>query len=145
VYPLQQQHIAALEARDAGGSSTSSTATSTTSSRTTSSVPPPTGTALRDLAARKGIYIGTALDGPYLSNSTYANIAGSQFSMVTPGNEMKWTSVSIHSFKHHLHLSHPRISDREYARSFHIQRWRCHCCFCGGEQPKSQRSQSRVE
>lgn len=49
-------------------------------------------TPLRDLGAAKGKVIGTAVTGAKL-NGTYGDIAGSQFSSLTPGNAMKWESV----------------------------------------------------
>ncbi|HVV19335.1 MAG TPA: endo-1,4-beta-xylanase [Pseudonocardiaceae bacterium] len=50
-------------------------------------------TTLRSLAEAKNIYFGTALTQGNLSNSTLTNIAGTQFDMVTPGNEMKWDTT----------------------------------------------------
>ncbi|MBA2946008.1 endo-1,4-beta-xylanase [Streptomyces himalayensis] len=47
---------------------------------------------LRDLAADKGIYYGTAVTASKL-NGTYASVAAEQFDSITPGNEMKWGSV----------------------------------------------------
>lgn len=47
---------------------------------------------LRDLAAAKGKVIGTAVTGSRLTG-TYGDIAGTQFSSLTPGNAMKWGSV----------------------------------------------------
>ncbi|PSM38089.1 endo-1,4-beta-xylanase [Streptomyces dioscori] len=47
---------------------------------------------LRDLAAAKGIYYGTAVTASKL-NGTYGTITGEQFDSITPGNEMKWGSV----------------------------------------------------
>ncbi|MEU6607903.1 endo-1,4-beta-xylanase [Streptomyces shenzhenensis] len=49
-------------------------------------------TPLRDLAAAKGKAIGTAVTGSKLTG-TYGDIAGTQFSSLTPGNAMKWGSV----------------------------------------------------
>ncbi len=51
------------------------------------------GSPLRQLAEAKGIYFGTALTQGNLSNSTLTNVAGAQFDMVTPGNEMKWDTT----------------------------------------------------
>jgi endo-1,4-beta-xylanase len=51
------------------------------------------GTGLKKLAEAKGIYFGTALTQGNLSNSTLTAVAGSQFDMVTPGNEMKWDTT----------------------------------------------------
>ncbi|MFJ3665561.1 endo-1,4-beta-xylanase [Streptomyces sp. NPDC090106] len=49
-------------------------------------------TPLRDLAAAKGKVIGTAVTGSKLTG-TYGDLAGAQFSALTPGNAMKWGSV----------------------------------------------------
>ncbi|MER5523973.1 endo-1,4-beta-xylanase [Streptomyces sp. NPDC002677] len=49
-------------------------------------------TPLRDLAAAKGKVIGTAVTGSKLTG-TYGDVAGAQFSSLTPGNAMKWGSV----------------------------------------------------
>jgi endo-1,4-beta-xylanase len=49
-------------------------------------------TPLRDLAAAKGKVVGTAVTGSKLTG-TYGDIAGAQFSSLTPGNAMKWGSV----------------------------------------------------
>ncbi|RMB87896.1 endo-1,4-beta-xylanase [Streptomyces shenzhenensis] len=49
-------------------------------------------TPLRDLGAAKGKAIGTAVTGSKLTG-TYGDIAGTQFSSLTPGNAMKWGSV----------------------------------------------------
>ncbi|MDX2675700.1 endo-1,4-beta-xylanase [Streptomyces sp. NY05-11A] len=49
-------------------------------------------TPLRDLGAAKGKVIGTAVTGSKLTG-TYGDLAGAQFSSLTPGNAMKWGSV----------------------------------------------------
>ncbi|AZS85584.1 endo-1,4-beta-xylanase [Streptomyces griseoviridis] len=49
-------------------------------------------TPLRDLAAAKGKVMGTAVTGSKLTG-TYGDLAGAQFSSLTPGNAMKWGSV----------------------------------------------------
>ncbi|WP_225099749.1 endo-1,4-beta-xylanase [Streptomyces sp. CoH27] len=49
-------------------------------------------TPLRDLAAAKGKLIGTAVTGSELTG-TYGDLAGGQFSSLTPGNAMKWGTV----------------------------------------------------
>ncbi|MER6629368.1 endo-1,4-beta-xylanase [Streptomyces sp. NPDC000987] len=49
-------------------------------------------TPLRDLGAAKGKIVGTAVTGSKLTG-TYGDIAGTQFSSLTPGNAMKWESV----------------------------------------------------
>ncbi|MEV4561503.1 endo-1,4-beta-xylanase [Kitasatospora sp. NPDC049285] len=58
------------------------------------------GPTLRDLAEAKSRYVGTALAVSNLSNSTVAGLAGTQFDMVTPTNEMKWdtTEASDNNF-----------------------------------------------
>jgi endo-1,4-beta-xylanase len=48
---------------------------------------------LRALAAKFGLRIGTALIAQDIETPSYAAIAGSQFSVVTPGNAMKWQLV----------------------------------------------------
>ena len=50
-------------------------------------------TTLRTLAEAQGRYIGTEVTGSMVSNTTITNIAGTQFDMVTPGNEMKWDTT----------------------------------------------------
>jgi endo-1,4-beta-xylanase len=57
---------------------------------------------LRQLAEGQGRYFGTALTQNMLSNSTVTTIAGAQFDMATPGNEMKWdtTEASRGSFNY---------------------------------------------
>ncbi|SDM81751.1 endo-1,4-beta-xylanase [Actinacidiphila guanduensis] len=48
---------------------------------------------LRSLAEGKGKYFGTALTTGDLNVSQETAIAGTQFDMVTPGNEMKWDTT----------------------------------------------------
>ncbi|HKN97115.1 MAG TPA: endo-1,4-beta-xylanase [Pseudonocardiaceae bacterium] len=48
---------------------------------------------LRALAEAKGRYFGTALTLGDLNAGTETTIAGTQFDMVTPGNEMKWDTT----------------------------------------------------
>src|SRR5947208_2571356 len=57
-------------------------------------------TTLAAAGAQSGRGVGTALTANLLSNTTVTNIAGAQFSVVTPGNEMKWetTEPSQNSF-----------------------------------------------
>src|ERR1700735_3665098 len=50
-------------------------------------------TSLRDLAAKVGLRFGSALIPQDIETPSYAAIAGSQFSVVTPGNGMKWQIV----------------------------------------------------
>ncbi|MEH0549362.1 MULTISPECIES: endo-1,4-beta-xylanase [unclassified Streptomyces] len=47
---------------------------------------------LRDLGAAKGKVVGTAVTGSKLTG-VYGDVAGAQFSSLTPGNAMKWGSV----------------------------------------------------
>ncbi|MFK8911449.1 endo-1,4-beta-xylanase, partial [Streptomyces sp. YS-3] len=51
------------------------------------------GPSLRSLAEAKGIYFGTAITQSDLNNSSLTAVAGSQFGMLTPGNEMKWDTT----------------------------------------------------
>jgi endo-1,4-beta-xylanase len=48
---------------------------------------------LRAAAEAKGKYFGTEVTGNMIDNPTIANLAGQQFDMVTPGNEMKWDTT----------------------------------------------------
>jgi len=50
-------------------------------------------TTLRGLAAQVGLRFGTAIIPFDLNNAPYTQIAAQQFSVVTPGNEMKWQVV----------------------------------------------------
>jgi endo-1,4-beta-xylanase len=52
------------------------------------------GPALRDLAKRRGIEVGTAVRDDVLKrNRAYRQLVAAQFSSVTPENEMKWYAV----------------------------------------------------
>jgi endo-1,4-beta-xylanase len=48
---------------------------------------------LRSLAEAQNKYIGTELTGNMVNNATITSLAGAQFDMVTPGNEMKWDTT----------------------------------------------------
>jgi len=48
---------------------------------------------LPQLAEAKGRYSGGEITANLLSNPTVANLAGTQFDMITPGNEMKWDTT----------------------------------------------------
>src|SRR3954471_22453517 len=48
---------------------------------------------LRALAAPIGLRVGTAVAPGDLANRAYAKIAGQQFNVVTPENELKWETV----------------------------------------------------
>ena len=51
------------------------------------------GSTLRAAAEAQGKYFGTEVTGNMTSNSTITSLAGQQFDMVTPGNEMKWDTT----------------------------------------------------
>jgi endo-1,4-beta-xylanase len=51
------------------------------------------GSTLRAAAEANGKYFGTEVTGNMINNSTITNLAGQQFDMVTPGNEMKWDTT----------------------------------------------------
>jgi endo-1,4-beta-xylanase len=55
--------------------------------------PAAAATTLRALAEAKGRYLGAEMTQNLLSNSTVTGIAGTQFDMLTPGNEMKWDTT----------------------------------------------------
>ncbi|MEU9076353.1 endo-1,4-beta-xylanase [Kitasatospora sp. NPDC048538] len=48
---------------------------------------------LRTLAEAKGVYFGTAIGQGDLNNAALTTVAGAQFGMLTPTNEMKWETV----------------------------------------------------
>jgi endo-1,4-beta-xylanase len=48
---------------------------------------------LRDLGARVGLRVGTAVNPTELSSARYSSLIADQFSTVTPENEMKWETV----------------------------------------------------
>lgn len=80
----------------AGGTEASAAVRSQPLITTTRSGIPPAldeSAALRDLAARIGLRFGTALVPQDIETPNYAAIASSQFSVVTPGNAMKWQIV----------------------------------------------------
>jgi endo-1,4-beta-xylanase len=54
---------------------------------------PPPPDSLRSLAAQVGLRVGSAIIPFDLDNPRYAQTAADQFSVVTPGNEMKWQVV----------------------------------------------------
>ncbi|HEX5403605.1 MAG TPA: endo-1,4-beta-xylanase [Pseudonocardiaceae bacterium] len=56
-------------------------------------VPAHAATALRGLAEAQGRYFGTALTVGDLASSGEISVAGAQFDMVTPANEMKWDTT----------------------------------------------------
>lgn len=48
---------------------------------------------LHDLATAQGRYFGSATDNPELPDAAYAEILGSEFGQITPGNSMKWDTI----------------------------------------------------
>jgi endo-1,4-beta-xylanase len=56
-------------------------------------MPAGAATTLRGLAEAKSRYFGTALTVSDVNNGSESSIAGTQFDMVTPGNEMKWDTT----------------------------------------------------
>ncbi len=71
------------------GASTAAVAVPSGTSASTAVAPD----SLRALAAKIGLHIGTALIPQDIETPSYAAIGGSQFSVVTPGNAMKWQIV----------------------------------------------------
>src|SRR5437588_8873252 len=59
----------------------------------TTVAPAHAATTLRALAEANGRYIGTELTDGDLNAGGETTIAGTQFDMVTPGNEMKWDTT----------------------------------------------------
>src|SRR5579863_1212151 len=55
--------------------------------------PAPASDSLRDLAAAIGLRVGSAIIPQDINTPAWAAVAASQFSVVTPGNEMKWQVV----------------------------------------------------
>src|SRR5579862_9083664 len=53
----------------------------------------PASDSLRDLAAAIGLRVGSAIIPQDINTPAWAAVAASQFSVVTPGNEMKWQVV----------------------------------------------------
>jgi endo-1,4-beta-xylanase len=59
----------------------------------TSTTTPPSAATLRQAALPHGITIGTAADSPYLSDTSYSTILGSEFSQLQAENEMKFAII----------------------------------------------------
>jgi endo-1,4-beta-xylanase len=76
----------------AGGTSARAATLSRAATATAGDVPWASAS-LRDLAAGIGLRFGSALIPQDIQTPSYAAIAGSQFSAVTPGNGMKWQIV----------------------------------------------------
>ncbi|MFG3497419.1 endo-1,4-beta-xylanase [Streptomyces sp. NPDC047886] len=79
---------AAAPGHTAAGGATKDSATAERASAAAAAADP----VLRDLAAAKGVYYGTAVTASQLTG-TYAAVTAGQFDSITPGNEMKWGSV----------------------------------------------------
>jgi len=75
------------------GSAAWAAPSSTGLAETISSDPSIDPTSLRALGARIGMHIGSAIIPEDLNTPAWAAIAASQFSVYTPGNEMKWQVV----------------------------------------------------
>jgi endo-1,4-beta-xylanase len=86
---MKLRHLIALGAGAASALALTTAAVTTSNSATGSGAPD----SLRSLAARIGLHIGTAVIPFDLDNAGYSQILGDQFSVVTPGNEMKWQLV----------------------------------------------------
>jgi len=59
----------------------------------TAAAPAQAATTLRALAEGHGKYFGTEMTGGMPSQQNVSQLAGTQFDMVTPGNEMKWDTT----------------------------------------------------
>jgi endo-1,4-beta-xylanase len=73
-----------------GGATRASAATTPTAPP---ALPNPASDSLRDLAAAIGLRVGSAIIPQDINTPAWAAVAASQFSVVTPGNEMKWGVV----------------------------------------------------
>ena len=73
-----------------GGATRASAATTPTA---VPALPKPASDSLRDLAAAIGLRVGSAIIPQDINTPAWAAVAASQFSVVTPGNEMKWGVV----------------------------------------------------
>lgn len=95
---MRRRRFLALGAA-AGVAAVPGVATATASAATRSprlpADPPAAGgsDSLRDLAAKIGLRVGTAVIPFDLDTPAYAAVLADQFSVVTPGNEMKWQVV----------------------------------------------------
>ena len=84
---------AVLPRRLAGGAAVLITAAATVGALTVAGPAAAAGSTLKAAAEAQGRYFGTEVTGSMPSNATIANLAGQQFDMVTPGNEMKWDTT----------------------------------------------------
>jgi endo-1,4-beta-xylanase len=76
-----------------GGAAAVAASGASASQHATVHTDPPAPDSLRALAAKIGLRIGTAIIPQDLNTPSFEAIAASQFSVVTPGNEMKWGVV----------------------------------------------------
>ena len=82
VWPRQQLMVAVATAACLAGGTVATAMPATAAAST-----------LRAAAEAQGKYFGTEVTGSMIDNSTITNLAGQQFDMVTPGNEMKWDTT----------------------------------------------------
>jgi endo-1,4-beta-xylanase len=82
VRPRQRQAVAVAAAVCIAGGAVASAVPATAAAST-----------LRAAAEAQGKYFGTEVTGTMINNTTITNLAGQQFDMVTPGNEMKWDTT----------------------------------------------------
>ena len=74
------------------GGATGASAATAQAARAAGQQDPPSDS-LRDLAAAIGLRVGSAIIPQDINTPAWAAVAASQFSVVTPGNEMKWQVV----------------------------------------------------
>lgn len=72
----------------------STSSTSTTTSAQTSTSSSTSGSTLGALAAAAGKeYFGTEISSYYMANTQFSSITNTQFTQLTPENEMKWDTI----------------------------------------------------
>src|SRR5579859_7817744 len=91
----RRSFLAAGAATSAAAVLGAGTGTASAAVRTAAASAPskPAPDSLRALAAKINLRVGSALIPQDIETPSYAAIAGSQFSVVTPGNAMKWQTV----------------------------------------------------
>jgi endo-1,4-beta-xylanase len=75
------------------GTGTAASAAAGTRAAVRAAADDPSDTSLRALGHRIGLHVGSAIIPEDISNPNHAAIAGAQFNVYTPGNEMKWGTV----------------------------------------------------
>ena len=75
------------------GTGTAASAAAGTRAALKAAADDPSDTSLRALGHRIGLHVGSAIIPEDISNPNHAAIAGAQFNVYTPGNEMKWGTV----------------------------------------------------